>query len=189
MNASLNIGDWVNSYSKGIYRIEKIIDRYYDESDRSILFDNKIGDKYADRIIVTKRLLNSKFKKSIGYESCSEDFISYLDRKQFAELKKIIAKNPEFLVELDKYKIPVLKSIYNSPLQINDKGDLEKVSDLIAFIKTGRTFLEIENEMSRLDILKFIPKNYGNYNFQLINYDEEYLDKRKVWRDALFYKS
>jgi len=189
MSRSLLIGDWVNSYSKGIYRIEKIIDQYYDESDRSSLFENKIGDKYPDKTIITKRLLNSKFKKSLGYENCSETFISHLDKNQFVQLKQILDKNPQLLIDLDNYKIPVLQTIYNSPLQIDDKKDLEKVLGLIDFIKMGRTFLEIENEMRRLDILRLIPKNYGNYNFQLTNFDEEYLNKRKIWRDAKLSKS
>ena len=114
--------------------------------------------------------------------------ISHLNKNQFAALEEILDKNPQLLIDLDNYKIPVLQSIYNSPLQINNKKDLVKVLGLIDFIKLGRTFLEIENEMRRLDILRLIPKNYGNYNFQLVNFDEEYLNKRRVWRDAQLYK-
>ncbi len=44
MKKRFKVGDWVNSYSKGVYRIECIIDEYYDESS-PILGDNKIGDK------------------------------------------------------------------------------------------------------------------------------------------------
>ena len=54
------VGDWVNSYSKGIYRIETIVDQFYDES-YPALGENKIGDRIKDRIIISKRFLNSKF--------------------------------------------------------------------------------------------------------------------------------
>ena len=52
----IKVGDWVNSYSKGIYRIENIIDQFYDES-YPALGENKIGDRIKDRIIVAKRFL------------------------------------------------------------------------------------------------------------------------------------
>ncbi len=53
MKKQFKVGDWVNSYSKGIYLIECIIDEYYDESS-PILGDNKIGDKKEYRTIVCK---------------------------------------------------------------------------------------------------------------------------------------
>jgi hypothetical protein len=184
MSNNLKIGQWVNSYSKGIYRVERIIDRYYDESERSILGDNKIGDKYKDPIIVSKRLFNAKFKKSIGYESCSAYFISSIDTAQKNELEKVLKDKPEYLTELANYQIPTLTTIYNSDLQIDSENDLKKVQQLVEFVKIGRTFLDIENEMKRLDIHKLIPRNFGNYKFQLFNFDEEYIDKRKIWRGA-----
>lgn len=184
MGQNIQIGDWVNSYSTGIYRVEKIIDGYYDESDQSTLGFNKIGDKYKDRIIVSKRLLNSKFKKSISYESCSEYYVTHLREEQFSELQKILIQKPELIKELDEYKIPILVSIYNAELQIDNEKELQSVMQLIGFVKVGRTFLEIENEMSRLDILRLKPKYFGNYLLQLFNFDEEYVEKRKIWRDA-----
>ena len=40
--------------------------------------------------------------------------------------------------------------------------------------------------MKRLDIVK--PMNYGNYDFQFFNYDNEYIDKRRIWKDAILTK-
>ena len=184
MSNNLTIGQWVNSYSKGIYKIVKIIDRYYDESERSILGDNKIGDKYDDQIIISKRLLNTKNKKSIGYESCSSYFVSPIDNKQLIELEKVIKDKPEYLTELDNYQIPTITTIYNLDLQIDSENDLQKVKSLVEFVKNGRTFLDVENEMKRLDIYKLIPRNFGNYKFQIFNFDEEQYEKRKIWREA-----
>lgn len=188
MEQEIKIGDWINSYSKGIYRVEKIIDQFYDESS-PILDGNKIGDKMKDKIIISKRLLNSKFKKSINYESCSDYFVSHLDKGQMAELQKTLADNPKFLKELDDYQIPTLTTVYNSDLKIDNDIDLKTTMQLINFIKGGKTFLEIQNEMKRLDILRLKPKNFGNYKFQLFNFDEEYIDKRKIWRDAKLTKA
>jgi hypothetical protein len=180
---NIQIGDWVNSYSKGIYRIERIIERYYDEGS-PVLDGNNIGDKYKNRIIVSKRLLNSKFKKSLSYESCSEYFIKHLDEKQLTELEKATTQKPALLKELDDYQIPTLINIYNSDLKIDNETDLQSVLQLIEFIKNGKTFLEIQNEMNKLDILRLKPKYFGNYLFQLYNFDWEYLNKKQIWRDA-----
>ena len=188
MTKKIKIGDWVNSYSKGIFRIEKIIVQFYDESSPN-LDGNKIGDKKSDRTIVSKRLLNSKFKKSIGHESCSEYFISHLNSDQVIKLNKILADSPQLLAQFNEYQIPTLTSIYNSYLQIDNNTDLQTALQLNNFIKVGRTFLEIQNEMKRLDILRLQPKNFGNYRFQLLNFDEEYIDKRKIWRDAKLSKA
>jgi hypothetical protein len=188
MKREIKIGDWVNSYLKGIYRVEKIINQFYDESS-SILEGTKIGDKMKYRTIISKRLLNSKFKKSISYDSCSEYFVSHLDKVQMAELQKILANNPKFLNELDGYQIPTLMTVYNSDLKIENDTDLQTTLQLINFIKEGRTFLEIQHEMKRLDILRLKPKDFGNYEFQLINFDKEYINKRIIWRDAKLTKA
>ncbi|AXT52906.1 hypothetical protein D1818_19540 [Aquimarina sp. BL5] len=62
MKNTIEIRDWVKSYSKGIYRDEKILDRYYDESSSLIPENKRIGDQ-ENSIILSKRFLNSKFKK------------------------------------------------------------------------------------------------------------------------------
>jgi hypothetical protein len=183
MGQHISVGDWVNSYSKGIYRVERIVDQYYDESSPS-LDGNKVGDKYENRTIVSKRLLNLKFKKSLGYEQCSEFFVSHLEQGQLFELKKVLTQNPSFIKELDDYNIPTLINIYNSQLQIDEEHDLRTVLELIEFIRMGRTFLEIENEKERLGISRLKPIFFGNYLFQLFCFDNEYKDKRILWRDA-----
>ena len=180
----LKPGDWVNSYSKGIYRIERFVDGYFDESDSGIPKENKIGDKHPQRTVVLKRFLNSKFKKSISYESCSEYFISPLTAAQKENLTTVIKENPSYIEDLDTYSIPQIVAVYNMPLQIDNTADLKKMEELIVFIKQGKSFLEIRQEMEKNDLLRLKPKTYGNYSFQLFNYDFEYNNKRKVWTDA-----
>lgn len=180
---TLKIGDWVNSYSKGIYRIDRIIEEYYDESEPEFS-ETKLGKKKEFRTIISKRFLNSKFKKSISYESCSEFYIKVLDDFQNRELEKFIKENPKSIEELNNYEIPEILCIYNSELQIDAENDLNKVNDLIEFIKSGKTFIEIQNKMQELDIMRLKPKYFGNYKLQFINFNDEYLDKRRLWRDA-----
>ncbi len=185
----LKPGDWVNSYSKGIYRVERIIEEYFEESDPIILPGYSIGDKKPKRTVVSKRLLNSKFKKSISYESCNEVFITPISPSKKENLDAVLKENPSYIDALDNYKIPVLIGIYNMPLQIDDVADLKKMEKLIALIKHGKSFLEIKEEMQKNDLLKLKPKNYGNYLFQLINHDNEYKNKKLIWREAILKKN
>src|SRR6185295_1046322 len=92
--------------------------------------------------------------------------VSHLSQEKFSELQETLKHNPEFLAELDRYQIPTTKTIYNSDLLIDTEEDLMKVEGLIEFIKSGKTFLDIENEMTRLCILRLKPRNFGNYLFQ-----------------------
>lgn len=178
MKNTIEIRDWVKSYSKGIYRVEKILDRYYDESSPLIPENKRIGDQ-ENSIVLSKRFLNSRFKKSFSYESCDESFISKLTKKEQIELNKVISEKPKLVNELNAYEIPTLTAIYNSDLQIDDQNDLKKVINLIEFIKVGKSFLEIQTEMKRLDILRLKPKYFGNYKFHIYNFDEEYIDKKE----------
>ena len=187
MKKQIEIGDWVNSYSKGIYRVEKIIENFYDESSPT-LDGKKIGD-FKDRTIISKRLLNSKLKKSIGYENCNEYFVSHLNKAQSKQLDDVLKENPKLLTELENYTIQTLTTVYNSDLQIDDENDLKTVLQLIDFINVGRTFLEIQEEMGRLDILRLKPTHFGNYTFQLFNFDEEVINRRKIWREAKLFQS
>ncbi|WP_298790105.1 hypothetical protein [uncultured Allomuricauda sp.] len=177
----------MNSYSKGIYRIEIIVDQFYDES-YPALGENKIGDRIKDRIVVSKRFLNSTFKKSFSYESCSETFVSKLNNNQYSELQKVIGQSPKLLEEFNEYEIPTRETIYNMELQIDNESDLKRVNELIDFIKTGKNFLEIQTKMEQADLLKFKPKYFGNHLLQLINYNDEYLNKKKIWRKATLTK-
>ncbi|MBG6186709.1 hypothetical protein [Flavobacterium sp. CAN_S2] len=180
----IKIGDWVNSYSKGIFRVERIVQEYYDESNRTILGENKIGDKFKNRTIISKKFLNSKMKKSISYENCSESCITFLSKEIEIELNQIIEQNPKLLIEFNQYAIPEIIGVYNSQLQIETAEELQKVTELLKFIENGRSFLEIENEMKKLDILKLKPKYFGNYNFQLFNFNHEYIEKKQIWREG-----
>src|SRR5260370_41914593 len=123
----IKVGQWVNSYSKGIFRVEKILDRFYDDFDPEVGPGKNVGDKYDHRIVISKRLLNSKFKKSISYDSCSEYFTTPLDKEQNGELKKLLRENPVWLKALDGYEIPEIHSIYNWPVQLNSETKKNKI--------------------------------------------------------------
>lgn len=180
----IKVGDWVTSYSKGIYRVERIITRYYDELDIVDEEDKNIGDEYADKFIISKRLLNSNFKKSLGYDSCSDFFIKPLDKEILKTFKETLKNNPNWLADLDNYQIPPIRSIYNMDLKLKTKNDVKLIKEFMSFIKDGRTYKEIKKEMQKRHLDQYLPDTFGNYILQMINIDNEQKDKRTVWRET-----
>jgi len=180
----IKIGDWVTSYTKGYYRVEKIITRYYDEVDIVDEEDKKIGDEYPDKFVISKRLLSTNFKKSIGYDSCSDFFIKPLNKEKLKLLNETLKKNPNWLTDLNDYQIPPIRSIYNMDLELKTKDDVKLVKEFMSFIKAGRTYKEIRKEMRKRHLDKYIPEFFGNYMLQLINIDNEQKNKRTVWREV-----
>lgn len=163
----IKIGDWVTSYSKGIYRVERITTQYYDEQDIEDEEDKKIGDEYPDKFIISKRLLNSSFKKSLGYESCSAFFIKPLNKVKLKALNETLKKNPNWLTDLDNYQIPPIELIYNLDLKLKTKDDVKLIENFILYVKDGRTYKEIKKEMHKRQLDKYIPDTFGNYILQI----------------------
>ncbi|AYB30320.1 hypothetical protein [Chryseolinea soli] len=180
----IKIGDWVTSYSKGIHRVEKIITRYYDELDIVDEEDRKIGDEWPDKFVVSKRLLNSNFKKALGHDSCSDFFVKPLGKEKLKILNQTLRKNPDWLADLDYYQIPPIKSIYNMDLKLKTRGDVKLIKEFMTFIKDGRTYKEVKKEMTRRHLDKYMPDTFGNYLLQMTNIDNEQKGKRTVWREV-----
>ncbi len=180
-------GDWIYSYSKGIFRIEEIIERYYEE-DTPLLGDNKVGDKMPTRTIISKKFLTATFKKSFGFESCDESCVSKLLKKDRNKLEKLLNLRPELLKEFNEFKIPQRQTVHNTEIQIDNESDLKKMNLLVEFINKGKTYIDIQNEMLKLDLLRLKAEYSGNYLLQYMNYNDELVNKRKVWRDAVIRK-
>jgi hypothetical protein len=185
----IKVGQWVNSYSKGIFRIEKILDRYYDEFDPITDPKKKVGDKYDDRIVITKRFLNSKFKKSISYESSSEFFILPLDKKQKGLLQETLKQNPDWFRELNDYLLPEINSIYNWTVQLDSSIEKTKVSQILKFVEAGQTLRQIQNEIDKRGLTKNFDRNFGNYILQMTNVNHETVNKRYIWRNPKLIKT
>lgn len=185
----IKAGDWVTSYSKGIYRVERVITRYYDEFDVADEEDKKVGDAYSDKLIISKRLLTSGYKKSLGYDSCSDLFIKPLNKATLRAVNDILSVNPTWLESLDKYEIPPIRSIYNMELALKTRNDVALIKEFMPFIRHGRTSKEVKKEMRKRQLDQYIPETFGNYILQLINVDNEQRAKRTVWRETDLFKA
>jgi hypothetical protein len=194
--SKFKIGDWVNAYNAGIFRIEKIMAVYREKNKRDPLFQKERAYKpgeLTDRRIILKQFLSTKFKKYLSPHSCSERFLSLLDPRQSAGLKAAIKRNPQWLTALDAYTLPLKTSLtltHDMRIHIRNRKDLERIENLIKFIKTGKTFSEFRKKVMHLHIQKLIRnETSSNCYLSLFNYSFEFDHKKKefIWTDAELY--
>jgi hypothetical protein len=119
----MEVGDWVNSYSAGVWRIYRI------QKINSI----NIGTKELEsRIaIFSARFLNRSFKRSFTQEVCDKSFVYPLDKNEKNKLDQFLSENPKVLKAFDDYKPEPIDSIYNANIIIPEKTTKEDLDDTL----------------------------------------------------------
>lgn len=98
--AKIKIGDWVTSYSAGIWQVYRIIDDFYE-----LRWDLKDKKEKSSRILVfSKRLFNSKFKRSFSTESCEITFIDPLEKSDKEKVLNLLQSDEKLDKAFKEYK-------------------------------------------------------------------------------------
>ena len=121
MDDNIKIGDWVRSYSSGIWRVHRILEL----ND----FDIQSQTNKPRTVIFSSRFVNDSYKRSFSTESCDSAFIYHLDSNEKEELDAFIGSNPELVVKFDAYKPKSIDAVYNANVNIPASGsqaDLEE---------------------------------------------------------------
>ncbi len=175
----IQVGDWVRSFSQGIWRIERIqvvneLPLYGSEPQNTRTF------------VVSKRLLNSKGKRSISMESCDINYIAPLSIEEASKLNNFIANNPKALKDFEQYdRAP--DSVLNLSFSVPD----EKLSDFatdvnLVFSKriaSGLTCDQILFLIECSEISVFYGKAPQNRTLQFISIHEEVLNQEYLFRN------
>src|SRR5262245_32626990 len=104
----MKVGDWVYSYSKGVWQIIRIEEI------------EQITPNISSRTTVhCKRFLNSSFKKSFAAESCAPEFIEPLPDEVLNKLNEVINLNPNWYNEFKDYNKSV-DSVLNLTFHVAD---------------------------------------------------------------------
>jgi hypothetical protein len=121
---SMNVGDWVTAYNKGIFKVDRIIQRYYDEShDKRILGSHQVGDLMNDPIVVLKKCFSSSLKPSMGWDICAQSLCHLVDSEVLSNIEGILSTNPKLIDKIDKYEIPQTKLLHNISLYLGDSKE------------------------------------------------------------------
>lgn len=125
---TLQVGDLITSYSKGVFRIADIQRRFYTADDEAH-FDHleakhgerpKVGDEY-NPLVVSRRLLDSKHKKRGGMESCDAAFCARLGPAEQQEVEAILEADPSIEENSIKKYRAALQAKPKEPAAVSDE--------------------------------------------------------------------
>jgi hypothetical protein len=99
---NIEIGDWVTSYSSGIWRVYRILENVLQIS----------ASKETDRVslVFSSRFLSSSYKPLFKSECCAPEFVEKLGPNELSRLKAYIAENPRQFEKFDKREPQVLNA-------------------------------------------------------------------------------
>ena len=110
MGVEVKPGDWVTSYSAGIWQVYRVV-TYSAE-------DPVTGKAGFHTSILSKRFLNGKMQRAFSQECCAPRFVEKLSRSEVAELNKFIAENSKLWAAFENHAPKPLSAIYNARITI-----------------------------------------------------------------------
>jgi hypothetical protein len=105
----IKVGDWVRSYSAGIWQVYRIIENYSD-------FDQINNQLEYCSLIFCKRFLNNSFKRSFKSECCHPVFVDKLESNDLTKLLRFIDKNQDIYKKFADYNPKPVDAIYNASI-------------------------------------------------------------------------
>lgn len=123
MSDQLQVGDWVTSYSKGIWQIYRILHLKGIDPD---------SGRPRDQIsIFSKRFLSSSMKRSFSEECCHPTFVKKLDADAAANLELFIKDNQALHRKFVEYKPKPVNAIFNARFGIPHNKTTDEIAALI----------------------------------------------------------
>lgn len=117
----VQIGDWVRTHSKGVWRVERAVPDHYEP--RYSLSDQK--QLYVGTLFLLKRLLNDKWRTAFETTAAHESLVKPLTKADSGRLQKYLAGNDAILAEFESYSRPV-DAILNLGFALPRRSDFAK---------------------------------------------------------------
>ena len=114
----VNSGDWVRSYSKGIWQVMREVPQHFAPR-YSIAAPLELA---PEAIFVLKRLVDDKWKKAFAVETAQGSLLRPLAKADAAKLARFQVENPRIIAEFEAYEKPV-DQILNLPFSLAKKSD------------------------------------------------------------------
>ena len=112
---SLKVGDWVRSYSSGIWQIYRIVEYK--------CLNPVTGDEQEKTTVFSKRFLSNSYKRSSKEECCDPLFVARLNSDENAKLDIFISENAELYKKFLAYEPKNIDCVYNARIGIPESRD------------------------------------------------------------------
>jgi hypothetical protein len=154
----LNVGDWVRSYSAGIWQIYRVLEDYK-------CLDPLTGNESINSRIFSKRFVSNSFRQSFKEECCHPSFVTDLKSEEMKKLEKFIVKNSVLYAKFLKYEPKPIASVYNARIGIPTNKSVEEIAGLIP---RSESFNELQI-LPFLQKLGFDTKQLPSWTVQFVS--------------------
>jgi hypothetical protein len=179
-HSPLNLGDWVTSYSPGIWQIYRIVP-----------IVNEMRFSLADRrrksrrvLIFSKRSLNEQWVPDFASECCSRSLVSTPTAEDRQRLQQMLIDNPTLLQAFDQYQPAAIDLIGNLSMRVPVFHRLEAfcTNVLAPAMTPGVSMEQILQLMKAEDLEAFLNKYPINATLQVVSRDHEMKDGAFIFR-------
>lgn len=183
--AATAVGDWIHSYSPGIWQVFRIIEGV--QKARFRLDERKQTRRQP--IIFCRRLLDASWSPSFAGETCDPAVVHPLTDDERAKLDDFISKNPDVADQFFAYEPRNLDCALGLTLSLPEgigKADLENLvrqafGDLS---DRGLTNDEILHRLAASPIAAWVSQRMINATLRLICKNHELRENEYVFREA-----
>ena len=174
------VGDWVKSYSQGIWRVERVIDNFFEM--RYSFDEPKVKSKRT--LYHSKRLVNDKWKRSFAMEGCSSEFINKLTNEEVEALNRFIADNEKTMKEFERYQRN-LDLVLNLGFSFydQDKLNFDSIADRLFEGKNGLTSDDIIRIIRESQLSKYFNRTPQNKTIQFISINTEIRNSEYIFKE------
>lgn len=101
MSETVDVGDWVQSYSMGIWRVSRVLSGFCEPR-----FSLESPKTMSPRTLVfAHRLLNASWKRSFSIEAAERRFVSLIEPEEKSRILAMLESDPALKKAFEKYQV------------------------------------------------------------------------------------
>lgn len=185
MSELVKAGDWVYSYSIGIWQVSRMLSGF-----NEIRFSLDEPKRKSRRTLVfSYRLLNSSWKRSFSVEIAELNFVNLLTAEETSRVEEMLESDPKLRKSFGKYQathtIPdLIVNVALGGLPSGDRDHLREACDaqLGTSPENGKTMDEVLVALTASGYYEYIGKLPTSATVQLVSKGHEVRDGEFVLR-------
>ena len=117
-------GDWVSSYSPGIWQVYRVLEGYR-------TWDPLTGREVRKTTVFSKRFVSAALKRAFKEECCDLQYVKKLSAKPLRQLNALIVENNELFDKFNAYRPKSIDDIYNARISNPSKLSRQRLEALM----------------------------------------------------------
>ena len=167
----MKIGDWVTSYTPGIWRVYRVL-----SIDREMRFSLSERRMKSRRVVVfSTRLVDAKWRRAFKTESCEQTLIHSLSGDDEKQLMQMLKEEPQLLKEFERYAPEPIDLIVNLSMRVPEFVTLEDFCRraLTPAMTSGMSMEDVLQLLQKANLDRCVGKFPINATLQMVCHDHE----------------